>query len=98
MANTEILKGIRCPECFETQRFVIQKTMNVLMEDSGLDSMSSQPADDHFPGRRVDPDDGLNDFDPISCANRNGCGHMGTVAEFRVHDRDLMRLKELLSA
>lgn len=84
MANTQFLKGLRCPECLETGRFVIQVTMNVIQEDDGIDFMSSQPELDHFPGRRIDEEDGLGDEDPISCANRNGCEHRGTVGEFRI--------------
>lgn len=84
MANSQLLKGIRCPECFETQRFAVQMTINTLIVDDGLETMASQPDLDHFPGRRIDENDGLHDEDPISCANRNGCGHMGTVGEFRI--------------
>ena len=84
MANTQILKDIRCPECLETQRFVIQVTMNVVQEDDGIDFMGTTPELDHFPGRRIDEQDGLGDDDPITCANRNGCEYTGTVGEFRV--------------
>lgn len=86
--NTQKLKGIRCPKCRETQRFAIQITMNVVMEDDGVDFMGHLPEDDHFPGRVIDPEDGLNDGDPISCASRNGCGHYGTVSEFRIDDHE----------
>lgn len=82
--NTQLLDGLRCPKCFESQRFAVQVTMNVLLEDDGFDFMSSQPDLDHFPGRVLDEDEGLKDDDPISCANRNGCDHKGTVAEFRL--------------
>lgn len=82
--NIQLLEGVRCPRCFESQRFAVQVTMNVLIEDDGFDYMSSQPDLDHFPGRVLDDDEGLKDEDPISCANRNGCGHKGTVAEFRL--------------
>ncbi|ROR76096.1 hypothetical protein SAMN06295974_3756 [Plantibacter flavus] len=94
MANTQKLAGIRCPSCLESQRFAIQTTINVIVEDDGFDFMASQPADDAFPGRVVDEDDGLQDDDPIVCANRNGCGHLGTVREFRsgleAAERELM--------
>jgi hypothetical protein len=91
MANTEILEGIRCPVCYEEGRFALQMTKNVLMCDSGLDSMASQPELDHFAGRVIDEDEGLRDEDPISCANRNGCNYYGTVAEFRVENQDKER-------
>jgi len=83
MANTQHLRGIRCPECFETGRFIIQMTMNVVQEDDGIDFMAAHPELDHFPGRRIDEEDGHNDGDPITCHNRNGCGHTGTVHDFR---------------
>lgn len=92
MANTQNLKGISCPRCFETQRFAVQMTMNVLMEDDGLDMMSSQPDLGHFPGRGIDQNDGFEDIDPISCANRNGCNYMGTVGEFRAHAKEPARV------
>lgn len=85
--NTGNLKGLRCPKCYENQRFVIQMTMNVVMENDGIDFMgSSQPENDHFPGRVIDEGEGLHDEDPISCHNRTYggvCGHRGTVREFR---------------
>jgi hypothetical protein len=87
MANTQNLKGIRCPMCFETNGFVIQLTMNLVMHDDGYDAMGTQIPDDHFPGRVIDDNDGLNDEDPITCANRNGCEHRGTVGEFREIER-----------
>jgi hypothetical protein len=86
MANTDALKGIRCPVCYETGRFIIQKTVNVIQEDDGIDSMARQPELDHFPGRSIDEEDGLMDGDPITCANRSDfrvCGHTGTVSDFR---------------
>lgn len=86
-ANANMLEGIRCPECFEDQRFAIQMTRNVIVKDDGLDTMGSQPEDDHFPGRVIDPDDGFCDDDPISCANRNGCLHYGTLREFRIDNQ-----------
>ncbi|MFF2053737.1 hypothetical protein ACFVU2_19190 [Leifsonia sp. NPDC058194] len=91
MANTEFLEGIRCPVCFEEDRFVIQVTVNALLCDDGYDWMASQPDPDHFPGRVLTEDEGLGDEDPISCANRNGCGHYGTVAEFRIENQDKER-------
>jgi hypothetical protein len=81
--NTQKLAGIRCPKCYETQGFVVQLTINVVMNDDGFDCMSGQFPDDYFPGRNIDEDDGLSDEAPIVCANRNGCQHRGTVAEFR---------------
>jgi uncharacterized protein (DUF2126 family) len=88
--NEQLLKDVMCPVCFETQRFAVQVTMNVLVEDSGFDFMAHQPSTDHFPGRTLDEDDGFQDFDPISCANRNGCGYMGTFGEFRAHAKELV--------
>jgi len=90
VANSHLLEGIRCPKCLETERFAIQMTINVFVVDDGLDIMASQPAEDHFPGRVIDPNDGFFDEDPISCANRNGCGYTGTVAEFRVEQPALI--------
>lgn len=81
--NSQNLKGIRCPECFETRSFVIQMTVNVAIEDDGVDYMSGMFDNDFFPGRVIDEEDGFNDQDPIACANGRGCGHRGTVAEFR---------------
>jgi len=82
--NTQNLAGIACPECGQTARFVVQITINVFMEDDGVDFMGHQPDPDTFPGRVLDPDDGLRDDDPIQCAARyDGCGHRGTVREFR---------------
>jgi len=83
VANAQILKGIRCPKCFETQSFVVQITTNVVMFDDGADYMGGGFQDDHFPGRVIDDNDGFKDDDPITCANRNGCHHTGTVVEFR---------------
>lgn len=81
--NTQLLKGIRCPRCAQTGRFAIQVTMNVLIEDDGIDFMGHQPEDDFFPGRVISENEGLADTDPIACAGRDGCGHRGTVGEFR---------------
>lgn len=89
MANQHKLKGIQCPACLESQRFAIQTTVNLIVEDDGFDYMASQPADDAFPGRVLDEDEGLRDDDPIVCANRNGCGFLGTVREFRVNEEAL---------
>ena len=83
--NTQILAGIRCPECPNETAFVVQVTMNVVMHDDGYDAMGQTPELDHFPGRVIDPDDGFLDEDPIQCyERRGGCGHRGTVSEFRV--------------
>ncbi|TLS44915.1 hypothetical protein FE633_17360 [Streptomyces montanus] len=86
MANTENLKGIRCPECFSEEAFVVQITMNVVMHDDGIAFMGCrQPENDHFPGRAIPDDDGFGDDNPIQCfERRGGCGHWGTVKEFRV--------------
>lgn len=92
MANQELLKDVACPRCFETERFAVQVTMNVLVVDSGFDYFASQPDPDHFPGRVLDENDGFADTDPISCANRNGCQYMGTFAEFRAHAKELARV------
>lgn len=85
--NTQLLEGIRCPECHSTLRFAIQVTMNVVLEDDGLDVMASTPADDVFAGvgngREITEEhSGLRDDDPIQCLNY--CGHLGTVAQFRL--------------
>ncbi|MEU6261854.1 hypothetical protein [Saccharopolyspora shandongensis] len=81
--NTQLLAGIRCPRCFQADNFAVQITMNVIVADDGFDFMGHRPEDDLFPGRALDPDDGLQDPDPIACAGRDGCGHRGTVKEFR---------------
>jgi len=85
MTNIQNLVGIRCPECLSEQAFIIQVTMNVLMHDDGIDFMGrSQPDSDHFPGRVIPHDTGLHDDDPIQCfERRGGCGHRGTMKEFR---------------
>lgn len=84
MANTQILQNIRCPKCLNEQGFALQLTVNVVMADDGIDWGTQQPDLDHFPGRAIDPDDGLFDEDPIQCwPRRGGCGYLGTVAEFR---------------
>lgn len=82
MANTENLKGVRCPQCLETDGFVIQMTINVIMRDDGYDAMGGQFPNDHFPGRVIDDNDGLTDGDPIMCANR-ACEYRGVVSDFR---------------
>ncbi|MFI9629221.1 hypothetical protein [Streptomyces sp. NPDC052042] len=84
--NTQNLAGIRCPECLSETAFVVQMTMNVVMFDDGIGFMScTQPENDHFPGRVIDDEDGFMDEDPIQCyERRGGCGHRGTVGEFRV--------------
>ncbi|MCI4659755.1 hypothetical protein [Cryobacterium zhongshanensis] len=91
MANTQNLVGIRCPMCFETGGFVIQKTMNVTMQDDGYDSMGGRFPNDQFPGRVIAEEDGFQDDDPIMCANRNGCEHRGTVHEFLEITQDTTR-------
>jgi hypothetical protein len=85
MPNQEKLKDIRCPECLQTQRFALQMTLNVVMEDTGLDVMGSQPSDDLFEAKPVDPEEGLRDQDPIQCFARGwaACSYQGTIAEFR---------------
>jgi hypothetical protein len=83
--NTQILKGIRCPECFSESTSVVQMTMNVVMQDDGAVFFScSQPGNDHFPGHVIPDDTGFRYDDPIECFQRSGnCGHRGTVKEFR---------------
>lgn len=85
MANIEKRVDIRCPECLSDKAFIIQVTMNVVMHDDGVDFMGcSQPDNGHFPGRAIPDDVGLHDGDPIQCfEGRGGCGHRGTVTEFR---------------
>lgn len=84
--NTQRLAGIRCPRCFSERAFVVQITLNVVMLDEGHDIFGSEePPADHFPGRVIDSEDGFFDDDPIQChERRGGCGHRGTVEEFRV--------------
>lgn len=85
MANTQILKGIRCPECLGEQAFVIQITRNVVMFDDGYEP-GLEREDDYFPEHVIEPDAGLRDDDPIECfERRGGCGHRGRVKEFRAH-------------
>lgn len=91
MTNTQNLKGIRCPKCDNESAFVVQMTMNVVMNDDGIDFMGvQQPPLDTFPGRVIPEDDGFEDEAPIICFQRpgwfsdTGCGYMGTVGEFRV--------------
>ena len=80
---TELMRGIRCPECHEDQRFGVQTLMNITMTREGWDCMAHQPEDDAFPGRVLDPMDGFRDEDPIICMN-GYCRHLGTFAEFRL--------------
>lgn len=84
--NTQRLAGIRCPRCAHERSFVVQITLNVVMLDEGHDIFGcEEPPADHFPGRVIDSEDGFFDDDPIQChARRGGCGHRGTVKEFRV--------------
>lgn len=82
--NENILKGIRCPECGQNQRFAIQVTQNVVIEDDGQDVMGHQPdGDDYFSERPVRQDSGWSDNDPIGCRGRNHCRHIGIVKDFR---------------
>lgn len=87
MANSQKLEGIRCPECSNEQGFAVQMTMNIVMVDDGIDWGTHEPDLDNFPGRVIDPDDGFLDEDPIQCwPRRGGCGHLGTVGDFRVRE------------
>ncbi|MFE4332493.1 hypothetical protein ACFRQM_24635 [Streptomyces sp. NPDC056831] len=87
MSNTQNLAGIRCPKCFNETAFVVQMTMNVVMFDDGISFLGvSQPDNDHFQGRVIPDDDGFRDEDPIECyMRRDGCGHWGTVRDFRTN-------------
>lgn len=84
--NTQRLAGIRCPQCSHESAFVVQITLNVVMLDEGHDIFGcEEPPADHFPGRVIDSEDGFFDDDPIQCyQRRGGCGHRGTVSEFRI--------------
>lgn len=90
MSIPQYLKGIRCPVCLSESAFVVQMTMNVVMEADGIDFFGcSQPEDDHFPGRVISPDDGFVDGDPIQCfERRGGCGHRGSVEQFRIENQN----------
>ena len=85
MANTQNLQGIRCPQCLSDEAFVVQITSNLVMFDDGVDYMGvTQPEDDHFPERVIAQSNGFESTDPIQCfERRGGCGHRGTVAEFK---------------
>ena len=96
--NTQILKGLRCPECLSEGPFVVQVTMNVVMDDDGIDWGMSQPEGDHFPGRPVDDSDGFEPESPIQCSARRGCGHYGTVESFAVPAEELAELEARLEA
>ena len=85
--NTHLLQDVRCPSCHVTDRFVVQMTMNVYVEDDGVDFMESPPPDDTFPEKPVDSGPDFADDTLISCAGRNGCGHSGTVGEFKTVSR-----------
>ncbi|WP_424862996.1 hypothetical protein [Streptomyces sp. MMS24-I29] len=91
--NSQILSGIRCPECFNETDFVVQMTTNVVMFDDGISFKGvSMPENDHFPGRVIDDEDGFMDEDSIQCyERRGGCGHRGTVGEFRVPELEVAR-------
>jgi len=80
------LAGIRCPRCAHERAFVVQITLNVVMLDDGVDSAApGQLSAEHFPARVISPRSGLSDGDPIQChEGRGGCGHRGTVDEFRM--------------
>lgn len=86
-ANTGRLAGIRCPRCAHERAFVVQITLNVVMLDDGVDpAAAGQPPAEHFPARVIDPRSGFSNGDPIQChEGRGGCGHRGTVDEFRIH-------------
>jgi len=86
-SNTGRLAGIRCPRCAHERAFVVQVTLNVVMLDDGVDpTAAGQPSAEHFPARVIDPRSGFSNGDPIQChEGRGGCGHRGTVDEFRIH-------------
>lgn len=85
-SNTGRLAGIRCPRCAHERAFVVQITLNVVMLDDGVAPVAAgQPSAEHFPARVIDPQSGFSDGDPIQChEGRGGCGHRGTVDEFRI--------------
>lgn len=80
--NTQILKGLRCPDCLSEGPFIIQVTMNIVMADDGIDWGMRQPEDDHFPDHPVSGRSGLEPGSPIQCSERRGCGRYGTVEDF----------------
>lgn len=93
MANQNPLENVRCPKCFEEKRFIVQTTMNVMVEhDYGFDFSYGRLRADQFPGRVVPDNDGFDDTDPISCANRYGCDYTATFAEFRAHAKESARV------
>ncbi|MCY1718589.1 hypothetical protein OVA26_16755 [Microbacterium sp. SL62] len=76
--NTQNLAGIRCPRCSFESAFVVQVTLDIVVLDDGFT--------DHV----IEPQRGLLDDDPIQCPEvRGGCGHRGTVAEFRIPEEDV---------
>ncbi|WP_279365344.1 hypothetical protein [Microbacterium testaceum] len=83
-SNTGRLAGIRCPRCGYERAFVVQITLDVVMLDDGVDSAApGQPTAGHVPV--IDTQSGFSDGDPIQChKGRGGCGHRGTVEEFRI--------------
>lgn len=85
MHNTHIFKGIRCPKCLSESTFVVQVTINEIMQEDGAGVFSCpQPDNDHFPNHIIPDDTGFRDDDPIECFQHcGGCGHQGTVKEFR---------------
>ena len=88
--STERLAGVRCPRCSNERAFAVQITVSVVL-DGDLDiSGSARSITDHAPGRIGDPPDGFRGDEPIQChQDRGGCGHRGTVDEFRIPEGDV---------
>lgn len=84
--RTGRLVGIRCPHCSNERAFVVQITVDVVLDAIG----SASSLVDHAVGRIVDPQDGFRGDQSVLChPDRGGCGHRGTVDEFRIPEGDV---------
>lgn len=77
--------ALRCPRCASERAFVVQVTVEVVLGgDLDIIEPASSPAD-HALGPIIDPRDGLRGDESVQCQqDRGGCGHRGSVGQFRV--------------
>jgi len=88
-ARTGRPAGIRCPHCGNVSAFAVQLTVNVVL-DGDLDVIGSpQASSDQCSARLTGPGDGFRGDEPVQCQqDRGGCGHRGSVEQFRVRAED----------
>ncbi len=88
--STERLAGVRCPRCSNERAFAVQITVSVVL-DGDLDISDPRGRSPTTrPAASADPPDGFRGDEPIQChQDRGGCGHRGTVDEFRIPEGDV---------